>query len=108
METTSPTPPNVLASQPQVTESARALLTGLIDYAGLFPPAALSMEEAVDNYDKYLRGSYSWMLGRFIVPVYRLSEFEKALAQLPSPEKGDRYWELSAIAGKDTAADVKR
>ena len=67
-----------------VAESATALLSGLIDYAGLFPPASLAMAAAVANYDAYLRGEYSWILGRFIVPVARLEEFEKALADLPA------------------------
>jgi hypothetical protein len=49
--------------------SLRALLTGLIDYAGLFPPAALPMDAAVRNYDAYRRGPHAWMLGRFVVPA---------------------------------------
>jgi hypothetical protein len=49
--------------------SLRALLTGLIDYAGLFPPAALPLEDAVRNYDTYRRGPHAWMLGRFVVPA---------------------------------------
>ncbi|GAB4365073.1 MAG: hypothetical protein Kow0042_04050 [Calditrichia bacterium] len=47
----------------------------LIDYAGLFPPAKLSMEEAVKNYCRYMKGADSWMLGRFICPLARLAEF---------------------------------
>ena len=90
-----------------VTDSARALLTGLIDYAGLFPPAALSMTEAVANYDTYLHGPYSWILGRFIVPVGRLEEFEKALTQRPDSTT-DCCWKLSVIAGHDTVSDVAR
>jgi len=54
--------------------SAKALFTGLIDYAGLFPPAALSMEAAVRSYDVYRRGEHAWMLGRFIVPVAKIAE----------------------------------
>jgi hypothetical protein len=57
-----------------LARSAKALFTGLIDYAGLFPPAALSMAEAVRNYDAYRQGEHAWMLGRFIVPVAKLGE----------------------------------
>ena len=32
------------------TRSLRALLEHLVDYAGLFPPAALTMQDAVRNY----------------------------------------------------------
>jgi hypothetical protein len=51
-----------------LARSQKALLAGLIDYAGLFPPAALSMEEAVRNYARYREGEHAWMLGRFVVP----------------------------------------
>ena len=33
--------------------SLRALLTGIIDYAGLFPPARLPLDQAVRNYGRY-------------------------------------------------------
>lgn len=49
--------------------SLRALLTGAIDYAGLFPPATLTLEEALRNYSHYLRADESWMLGAFVLPV---------------------------------------
>ena len=56
------------------TASLRALLEGLIDYAGLFPPAALSMQDAVRNYARYREGEYAWALGRFVVPADRAHE----------------------------------
>jgi hypothetical protein len=56
------------------TGSLHALLEGLIDYAGLFPPAALSMQEAVRNYARYRDGEYAWALGRFVVPADRAHE----------------------------------
>ncbi len=59
---------------PGVSGSLRALLEGLIDYAGLFPPAKLPMEEALRKYDVYSRGEHAWMLGRFVVPASRLHE----------------------------------
>jgi hypothetical protein len=31
----------------------QTLLTGVVDYAGLFPPAALPMAEAVAGYEAY-------------------------------------------------------
>jgi hypothetical protein len=57
-----------------MTRSLRTLLTGLIDYAGLFPPAALTMQDAVRNYARYRDGEYSWALGKFIVPQERAKE----------------------------------
>src|SRR6185369_7980556 len=43
-----------------------ALLEGLIDYAGLYPPASLNMRPAVENYRRYRREKNSNALGRFI------------------------------------------
>ncbi|MFQ5740792.1 MAG: hypothetical protein ACE5JX_17450 [Acidobacteriota bacterium] len=51
-----------------MTSSFRAFMTGLIDYAGLFPPARLVLEDALRNYVLYLQGTDSWMLSRFICP----------------------------------------
>jgi hypothetical protein len=58
-------------------QSLRALLEGLIDYAGLFPPAALSMQDAVRNYARYREGEYAWALGKFVVPEARAKEVPK-------------------------------
>lgn len=55
-------------------DSLRVLMTGLIDYAGMFPPAKLPLAEAVMNYLSYRKSSDSWMLGRFVLPAERLKE----------------------------------
>ncbi|MFN8650432.1 MAG: hypothetical protein U0133_00835 [Gemmatimonadales bacterium] len=83
----------------------RALLTGLVDYAGLFPPAGLGMAETVANYAAYRARPDAWALARLVVPVARLGEFESAFAGLSSRPDAPR-WELSALAGNDLAADA--
>ena len=68
-----------------MSEHLRALLHHVVDYAGLFPPAKLDMQPTVDNYAAALAGADQWMLGRLIVPVKRLDEFEAcAAAHLPT------------------------
>ena len=57
------------------------LLNGVIDYAGLFPPASLSMEAAVDNYIKYRSGSQAWILDRFVCSSKRLVELQEILSK---------------------------
>jgi len=91
-------------------DTTRVLLRDLIDYAGLFPPASLAMAPSVANYDAYLRSEWSWILGRFIVPVARLAEFEEAFAGLPTPTPGTGFttWRLSVLLGSDPVADVAR
>ena len=49
------------------TRTLRALLAGLIDYAGLFPPAGLPMADVARNYDAYRGSSDAWALGRLSV-----------------------------------------
>ena len=83
----------------------RALLEGIVDYAGLFPPAELDMQSAVRNYASYRVDPASWMLGRFVVPVARLDEFSVARA---SVDGGTDLWRLSALLGGDPASDVER
>jgi hypothetical protein len=58
-------------------KSLRVLLEGLIDYAGLFPPAGLTMQDAIRNYARYRDGEYAWALGRFVVPLERAGEVPK-------------------------------
>jgi hypothetical protein len=54
----------------------QALMGGLIDYAGLFPPATLTLPAAIANYGRYRQEPDRWMLGRFIMPAARLAELE--------------------------------
>jgi len=79
------------------------LLASLVDYAGLFPPASLEMKHAVANFARYREGEYAWMLGRFIVPAARLSEFE---AVLPGARRG-AGWHISALIGPDAVEEIK-
>jgi hypothetical protein len=90
-------------------DAAGVLLRDLIDYAGLFPPATLAMAPAVANYDAYSRLEWNWILGRFIVPVARLGEFEQALSGLTrTPGPGFAHWRLSVLLGPDPIAEVAR
>ena len=41
---------NATKAETRPMQSVRVLLSGIIDYAGLFPPSQLSMPEAVSNY----------------------------------------------------------
>ena len=54
--------------------SLSAFQDHLIDYAGLFPPANLSLDAAIENYAQYINSEDSWMLGPFILPVSKLDE----------------------------------
>ena len=96
------------AAPTHALNALHSLLSRLIEYAGLFPPAALEMLPAVTNYAAYSRSDFAWMLGRFIVPVSRLQEFQDALDRLPEAASVGTHWELSMLLGPDAAADVTR
>ena len=88
--------------------SVEALLAGIVDYAGLFPPAGLPMAEAVAEYAQYRSGVERWMLGRFVLAAGALGELRRALTLLPEGARGAGAWRLSALAGPDVAADARR
>jgi len=77
------------------------LLAEVVDYAGLFPPAALGMTEAARNFAEYRGGAERWMLGRFVAPAARLSELSEAIDLLgPAvPNGAAGPWRVSALAG---------
>lgn len=64
-------------------ETLSTLLCGFVDYAGLFPPASLSMSSAVANFNTYKASDERDALGRFVAPAARLDEFVTALTALP-------------------------
>lgn len=92
-----------------LARSAKALFTGLIDYAGLFPPAALPMDEALRRYDTYRNGEHAWMLGRFIVPQDRADEVPRdfPLSVLGVDEvKASSEREIEAIDNPEAFVEV--
>jgi hypothetical protein len=74
--------------------SARVLMAGAVDYAGLFPPAQLPLADALAAYRRALTGADAWMLGRFIVPAAQLPALADAL--VPDAHDGSG-WTVSAI-----------
>jgi hypothetical protein len=85
--------------------SFKNFMTGLIDYAGLFPPASLDIETALRNYAGYLEGEDGWMLGRCVVPATQLHRvvlysgfrFSVIVSPAVSREEFDR---LSTFTGR--------
>ena len=54
--------------------SLRALLSNLIDYAGLYPPAALPLREVSERYQTYRESPHGWMLNRLVLPAAQLMD----------------------------------
>ncbi len=78
----------------------RDVFAGIVDYAGLFPPASLTMADAVARYAEYRRGPDAWMLGRFVLAGSRLAELASARTD------ADGVWPLSAVLGAHIPNEV--
>ncbi|MDJ0716508.1 MAG: hypothetical protein QNJ54_20230 [Prochloraceae cyanobacterium] len=81
--------------------SVKTLLSETIDYAGLFPPAKLSMREALTNYACYQMAFTHTMLGHFVLPASRLKELEEQLLTFCPEDDRTRHWQLSLIASPE-------
>lgn len=77
-------------------------MRGIIDYAGLFPPARLPLDAAIHNFIQYRQESDSWMLSRFIIPASRLEELEAYREALSAGEEPFRF---SVLGETSEAAD---
>ena len=57
-----------------IPASLQALLSNLIDYAGLYPPAALPLHDVSEKYAAYRASPYAWTLNRVVLPLSKLAE----------------------------------
>jgi hypothetical protein len=78
-----------------VNEALRALLEQIVDYAGLFPPAALDVPTAARNYASYRSSPDRWMLGRFVVGSAQVVELRDEVERL---HPADAPWPISVVA----------
>ena len=98
---------DTLATQSSSRQSVQTLLSGAIDYAGLFPPAGLAMPEAVINYATYRNSNYNWMLGRFVLSVAQLEDFIESAGDFISRDAATA-WRLSVLASEDLVDTIRR
>ena len=81
----------------------RALLSGLIDHAPLFPPASLPLDEALEDHQRALASPHSWMVARFVCPASRLPELDGEHLRLSIVADGEAVLDdrVEAIEGRD-------
>lgn len=94
------------------TQSSAALLDGLLDYAGLFPPARREMKEALEGYRAAQASAHSGLLGSFVLPLARIDEFVEAaepdnLGAGRTAGTGGDTLPLSLIVPHDQASQVR-
>ncbi|HEY9619052.1 MAG TPA: hypothetical protein V6C78_01720 [Crinalium sp.] len=86
--------------------SIKTLLTSVVDYAGLFPPASLNLVESIENYKQSEETAYRWMLGSFVLPETRLTEFEALISN--HSQRDAKPYSLSVIVSKDLGLEPER
>jgi hypothetical protein len=87
-----------------LTASLRALLAHSVDYAGLFPPAELALEPALQNQAGYVRSPDAWMLGAFILPIAKFDSARSLLAKFD----GEHPLRISALGPRTAKAAAFR
>ena len=75
----------------------RALLEGLIDHAALFPPASMTMRDALAEDRAARESEYAWMLDRFVCPASRLGELHSLSAPVSVVLDGELPTRADAI-----------
>ncbi|MFO7701084.1 MAG: hypothetical protein R6W79_10825 [Acidimicrobiia bacterium] len=93
-------------------DARTAAFSGLIDYAGVFPPASLSMPDAVAGYRTMMESDDRWIVGRFLVRASQLQEL--AAVATHSLVAGDQPWSIGVVldtspgAGASLGQDFQR
>ena len=77
----------------RVNDARRAALTALIDHAPLFPPASLTVPDAIEEDRRARTDEHAWLLARLVWPASQLDAVEgedRALSVLlDGPFEGD-------------------
>lgn len=79
-----------------MSSALKEYLSGIIDYAGTFPPAKLSLDVALKNYSQYIQGQYSWMLGRIVLSASSLEQVSSIAKEQKLFDKSPA-WRISAV-----------
>lgn len=91
----------MLQETPSSMRAVEALLGGAVDYAGLFPPAALELGTTVESFARYRAAKDAWALGRLVLPAARLAEFADRW-----PERVSE-WPISLLLGSDYDTEMR-
>lgn len=78
------------------------LLSGMVDYAGGFPPAKLELHTAMATYARHHALNQA-MLGRFVLPAARLREFTELVSHFTV-----QSWSLSVVLSTQTEVEIEQ
>jgi hypothetical protein len=82
--------------------SLQALLAQSIDYAGMFPPCSLGLDQALRNQAEYVRSPDTWILGAFVLSTGQFDAAKQLLSQFDSQHP----LRVAALGPKTASADA--
>lgn len=85
-----------------IPDARLALFGGLIDYAGLYPPASRDMKGAVAGYRAARASDEGWIANRFLCPASRLEELAGEL--VATMQASEEPWRIAVTFDQDPAA----
>jgi hypothetical protein len=89
-----------------VVDARTSALANLVDYAGVFPPASLSVRAAVDGYRSARSSDAFWMVGRFLIRATQLEDLASAVTSTMA--RGESPWETSVVFDTDPSDSASR
>jgi hypothetical protein len=97
----------VTDSSSKYSEVVKSLLETAIDYIGCIPAEQVTLFHAIRKYLLYRKEEHAWLLGKFLLPVSQLQEFENAAGRLLPGESAPPI-HLSVTVGDDLLAELRR
>ena len=87
-----------------IPDARQEMFRGLIDYAGMFPPASRDMAGAVAGYRAARASAEGWIAGRFLCSATRLEELAGVL--VATMDRGEAPWPIGVVFDTDPATSV--
>ena len=87
-----------------IPDARQEMFRGLIDYAGLFPPASRDMAGAVASYRTARASTEGWIAGRFLCSANRLEELAGVL--VATMDRGEAPWLIGVVFDTDPAGSA--
>lgn len=92
-------------------QSVHTLVSSLIDYAGLYPPAQLDPQSTVRQFARVHSSPRQWMLGRLIWPIATLDDLSTlAVGHAPEAVAPETHgaWAISCILSPTASEEFPR
>lgn len=81
-----------------MSDARRELLSGIIDFAGLFPPASLDVPGATARFGAARAHPHGWLVDRFVAPATRVEAVGEAAASAGAEARGAALpWPLALV-----------